>query len=348
MAKYAKYFNYLLDLRNKDFFVIDSHVHPLDVLGLAINQNVDKEGELNKYFISDLRKKSLAERLKYGSIYKIIVRALTRLSPSLIESYINQYYKDTSELHLRSQMRNSLVDKTTLVPLLPHVSTDELIHLYPNKNKHYYLGSADLADHQMTSERFMIDLERQLSLGICGIKMHPNIQQFHPNIKMNTGLLYDRLSSIFKFCDAHKLYILTHVGRTNFIGKKKKQYAIFKNYFQNNRIQILEDYNVNIVFAHLTKYAQIFSNRNFIDIAISRYGNRILFDTAGCSQGEIKNFVKRYGFDNIVFGSDAYYNSMNYSLQMCLVAIIDIKSSIPIETRLRKVFHDNITSFIKR
>ena len=135
------------------------------------------------------------------------------------------------------------------------------------------------------SEDIAADVEQILSLGLKGVKLHPDIQAF----KIDDY----RCLKIYELCETKGLPVLMHTGDNRY------------DYSNPNRlVPILETYeNLTVIGAHLGGWSiweeaceQYKDCKNFYVDCSSSF-NYLQKDTA-------KRIIKTYGADKVLFGTD--------------------------------------------
>ena len=135
------------------------------------------------------------------------------------------------------------------------------------------------------SEDLQGDVEYLVELGLGGVKLHPDIQQF----KLDDY----RCLKIYELCEKYGLPMLIHTGDSRYD---------FSN--PNRLIPILDIYDkLTIVGAHFGGWSMweeasqlLFEKSNFyVDCSSSFYA---------LSDEKIVEIIRRYGADRVLFGSD--------------------------------------------
>lgn len=158
------------------------------------------------------------------------------------------------------------------------------------------------------------DIEHLLSLGLLGVKLHPDIQGF----KIDDY----RCLKIYELCEG-KLPLLLHTG--------DKRYDMSN---PNRLMPILDIYkNLTVIGAHFGGYS-------VWDDALSllpKYPN-ILVDCSSCffamTDDEIKNAISAFGTDRVLFGTDyPMWNPKNEIERLLSLGLA--------EDDYEKIFHKN-------
>lgn len=154
----------------------------------------------------------------------------------------------------------------------------DTVKKYPDKT--FGLGTLHPASDDMDG-----DVEHLISLGLHGVKLHPDIQGF----KLDDY----RCLKIYELCEKFKLPILVHTGDSRY------------DYSNPNRlIPILDIYdNLVIIGAHFGGWSiweqstKLLSGRKnfYVDCSSSFYA---------LDDDTIMLLIKSYGVDNVIFGTD--------------------------------------------
>ncbi len=153
------------------------------------------------------------------------------------------------------------------------------------------------------SENIKKDVEELISLGLGGVKLHPDIQKF----KLDDY----RCLKIYELCEQYKLPVLIHTGDNRYD---------FSN--PNRLIPILEIYtDLTVIGAHFGGWSmweeateKLHKFKNFyVDTSSSFYA---------LSDERVKNIISLYSTDRVMFGTDYpmwemkpeidRFNSLNY------------------------------------
>ena len=131
------------------------------------------------------------------------------------------------------------------------------------------------------------EIERMGALGIRGIKLHPEFQDFDP--------LDPRMEHIYRAAAKHNLIILFHAGEDPAYETVRGVPPTFKRL-------IAEHPDLTIILAHLGGY-QIWD-----EVAEHLLGERVYLDTAytlgHLPPADVASIIHGHGTDRILFGSD--------------------------------------------
>ncbi len=335
-----------------DLKIVDSHVHPLDVMGIVHYSEVNHACPDGDYL-----KSGILEFFNYNKIEKIGSKLYFKFFPKGVKNIIHQTYDKVTPDRLITEMVVSLVDKSVLLPLDPWVPTSDMCQIYKDNKSFSLLGSIDIntikiEDIDQTIKSY-IDL-----YNIVGIKLHPNLQNFKPQPKDNEPEIGEKLSKLYQTVEKYSLYILFHGGMSNYTSEIHKKYgeikrsrynALLKNFCdRDGKSELFEKYNIPIVIAHIGHYGLLRIDYNLIKIIVSKYEN-IFFDTSGVSSKTIRKTLDVIPSRRLIFGSDALYNRVAYNLSFLYKAIMDGKFVESKSTMLKNILSDNFNErLIKR
>lgn len=165
------------------------------------------------------------------------------------------------------------------------------------------------------------DIEEVMSLGLEGVKLHPDIQNF----KIDDF----RMLKIYELCEKNKLPVLMHTG--------DKRYD---NSNPNRLVPILETYTDMVVIGgHFGGYSVWDDAQKYL----AGYEN-FYVDTSSSlwkiSPEKAKELIETYGADKVLFGTD--YPMWNPKEEIEKFMKIDISD----EDR-QKIFYDNAAKLLK-
>lgn len=128
------------------------------------------------------------------------------------------------------------------------------------------------------------EIKRITSLGIAGIKLHPDFQKFNADdIK---------LEKIYSYCRDNNIPILIHAGDKRFDYSSPKR---IRNIIDNFK-------GIKIIAAHLGGYSRWEESKKYL------CGQNIFFDTSSAiaflTSNESVNMIRNHGADKIFFGTD--------------------------------------------
>jgi predicted TIM-barrel fold metal-dependent hydrolase len=252
-------------------------------------------------------------------------------------------------------MRNSLVDKAILLPIEPWCRTKNIIANY-NSKSFFHLISVDIYDIEI--DDLISHLENLLKASsVIGIKLHPNLQNFFPIPSMNNYEIEKKLELIYHFASTNKLFILFHAGLSFFqkevfsgakVIARAHSKALLRNFInRDGRIEIIEKFDLKIIFAHLGHYGFGHVDTDLIRKISENYTN-VYFDTSGQSPKSILKTLQSIGSRRIIFGSDSLYNKMAYNLVFAYKAINMVYNHCECrEKAIMNIFQNNIIQLIR-
>lgn len=334
--------------RDNHFKIIDSHVHPFDVMGVVHNtQHINY-----KYLGQFTHKFGPLEYLQYGFLANFFSKPACLCASSYINSMIQSSFTQIGEDRVLLEMDASLVDSCNLVPIEPWSLTTNIFNSFKSA-RFNLLGSLDI--HGMSYD----DIENTLSFykkeyGIVGIKLHPNLQNFHPQPSCNEKEVEKKLRKIYEVLNKLRLYLLIHGGQSFFTNtidnrygllKRSRKLGVLSNFIDaDGRSEFFDNIKVPVIIAHLGQYGELRSNMSNVKKIVDNYSN-VFFDTSGTSPKLIKYFIRDFGSDKVIFGSDAVYNSMAYNIIFAYLALKKI-GGVNFIKNIKNVFENNITNIM--
>ena len=135
-------------------------------------------------------------------------------------------------------------------------------------------------------------------LGLKGIKMHPEYQQFYP--------LEKRLDKIWEECVKNDMFVLIHAGRDiSFNPPPKSDPKIFAELYR--RYPALK-----LVLAHMGSWGM------WDEVKERLCGLPVYLDMAFIAghleKAELVSIIRKHGADKVLFGTDSPWNSQKDSL----------------------------------
>jgi predicted TIM-barrel fold metal-dependent hydrolase len=339
----AEFKDLLVKLRglkeNYNLEIIDSHVHPFDVMGISHFHDysqTDNSGKLtykdSKNISNNYFKPGFSEALQHSRFSLKIINSVHKYFPSVVIDSVKSSYSATGISRALREMDYAMVDKVVFLPIEPWVSVKKTFEVYQD-NRFYFLGSIDL--HKIGVESIETEILLQIKdYRIKGIKLHPNIQNFKPRPKDNKPEIKEKLNELYRVCRQQKIYLLFHGGRSSFIEyiddkyfdlQRSQNFSLLNNFCEpDGSSELFEEYRLPVVIAHLGHYGQSDINYKLIGKIMNKYDN-VYFDTSAVSPGSIKRFIELNGIDKLILGSDAFYNRMIWSIYFVDWAITKAK-----------------------
>ncbi len=171
------------------------------------------------------------------------------------------------------------------------------------------------------SESIRADLDELLSLGLRGVKLHPDIQDF----KIDDY----RALSIYEACEERGVPILFHAGDSRYDRSNP-----------NRLVPILRIYNrLTVIAAHFGGYS-IWDQAAEALAGIPNLYVDCSSSMPFLSDEKIREYIRRYGEDRVLFGSD-------YPMWTAEKEIPRLLSLGLSEEAYRKIFSANIMALLR-
>ncbi|MBN1654978.1 MAG: amidohydrolase family protein [Deltaproteobacteria bacterium] len=324
--------------------IIDTHVHPLDVMGVIHFAEVD-----NALVQADCLSPGILERLNYGTVAKLLSKLAESLFPSQVNAVIRSSCERVNEASILNEMDTALVDDAVLLPIEPWLSLKVIKDRFYS-SRFIPLTSIDI--HNVSLDKIDRILKNSIfNYRVKGIKLHPNLQNFKPRPKDNSEDIAEKLDAIYRFAEKENLYLLFHGGislYSNYINprypqniQRSKDNALLKSFCDNNGVSdIFKNYRAQIVIAHLGHYEIANPDYKLIKKIVSKY-DQVYFDTAGVATSLIKKSLDSVPSSKILFGSDAIYNRMAYNVAFTYQAIKETSNKEKKDDIVFNIFQNN-------
>lgn len=334
-----------------NFKIVDSHVHPYDVMGTMHHESV-QDGCVDV----DYLKPGILEQFKYGKLEKVLSKMFFKLFPKQVDRMIKETYQKVNTGRIINEMNASLVDRAVLLPVAPWLTTEVTARHFSSDN-FLLLGAVDV--HNTPEDDIKITIERYVTdFGIVGIKLHPNLQNFKPQPSHNPEPIASRLKTLYSVAAENNLYLLFHGGISNFTDTIDPKYSNFQRSKVNGKLEyfcdeigeseLLGAYGVPIVIAHIGHYGIANPNYRLLEIIKKRYSD-VYFDTSGVAPYLIKNAIEIFGSKRILFGSDALYNRIAFNVLFLYEAAKEAKTNENFEDILANILGNNFfTTVLKK
>jgi len=341
----------LLNIQNlkKDFGleIIDTHIHPTDVMGVVHFDEIVDECRHENY-----SKPGILERFKYGPIEKIGSRIFFKLFPSQVDKIIRNTYGSVNSQRIEEEMEVSLTDKAVLLSLDPWAPTEKVYRKFSSED-FMILGSIDI--HSIDKENIGPLIHKYVAeYGIIGLKLHPNLQNFHPQPCENNEEICEKLRIIYRLAEQYKIYLLFHGGISNYTkeinGKygfhqRSRIYGKIENFLYTKGRNELLNLNVPIVIAHIGHYG--LANVDYESIKkIGYQHDNLFFDTSGVSPKVISNSLRILPSKKFIFGSDALYNRIAFNASFLYEAAEECHNGEDLTDILLNIFGKNFRNFL--
>ena len=178
-----------------------------------------------------------------------------------------------------------------------------------------FIGFATLHPDYKNTEK---EIDRAVSLGLKGIKLHPDFQRFHIDCKEAMGL-YEVLEG--------RLPLLIHTGDYRYEYSKPQRLAKVLDRFP--RLQVIAAHFGG--WSEWDKGAEALAGRNvYVDTSSTFYANPL---------EKVRFLFKLFGSDHIMFGSD--YPMWNPGTEIEFIRRLELD-----ERDLEKIMHENVEKLL--
>lgn len=302
--------------KERGFKVIDAHCHSHDVMGV-VHYSDD-------VYNNDLKEArwlpSFGDRLRFSFFGNLVSNGVMQFVPQVARADILSTFSKKNLNILGQELDSQGLDNIVLLSLYPWVDPYTVKKTYDN-SRFLLLGSVDL--HKIKENDIAPEIRKQKKeLGIVGIKLHPNLQDFFPQPSYNSPELASKLEAIYKTAEEEGLYLLFHGGTSSFTKKINPKYQEYSrsrtkgilNHFIDSQgnSELLGKYNTPIIIAHLGHFGlNLFDFETF---ELLRKFDNLYFDTAAVSPKMILQALRLVGPERIILGSDAFYNLPAYAM----------------------------------
>jgi predicted TIM-barrel fold metal-dependent hydrolase len=265
--------------------IIDTHVHLGDIYGLNPNFAIEERNPSNTHD----GKPNVYELMGFGNIY---FGKLNYLFKSLVASSSKAITRYANLPNLLDSMQKTGIEKSIVLAIEPHVSTDCVLKACQNNQNLIPFCSIHPYDKEKKEK-----IKRYFEAGCKALKIHPVIQQVLPD----DPATFELLEEVKSF----RIPVLFHVGWGS-IGKSN--YGFIKNYDQ-----LLKNFpDMTFIFAHIGFYEPLL----FLDL-IERHKN-VSTDVSWQPPRIILKAIDRLGENRIIFGTDWPFNLQKTSLNIVL------------------------------
>ena len=331
--------------------IVDSHVHPLDVMGIVPAEEMTEECRHEDYL-----KPGILERFNYGKFEKISSRIYFKFFQNSVYSIVGNTYNKLNKHRILEEMEVSLTDKSVLLPVEPWALTKSVGDKYAKDSRFFVLGSVDIRSIEEskieTTIKSFVDNYR-----IVGLKLHPNLQNFKPQPSDNDPTVAVKLRILYETASRYNLYLLFHGGISNFTKKVNSKYddkarsktnALLENFCdEEGHSEILGKYGIPVIIAHIGHYGIINPDYQLIKNISDRFSD-VYFDTSGVSSKVIYKTLKVMPSSRLIFGSDALYNRTAYNIAFAYEAIMQSGNGEKTEDVLSNILGNNFYNKILR
>lgn len=295
----------------------DVHTNPGDVFSISRGLMEQK--------VQHLAGPTLLERLDYGPAALRALDFVYQYLPSIVSNSVLERYAGASESLFHKYMGTSHIDVAIGLPALSHPEPLAVYAGFPERTKVWRLGTIN--PHTVAESEAEKSIDNQISnLGIVGLKFNSNIQHFYPEPSRNPPSIEALLNSVYRYVTERKLFVLFHAG-ISYVPKQsgssfeKLHYGVLENFFPTDRpSSFLGDLTTPTIVAHMGHYNLPTIRWDLLDQIIHNHRN-VYFDTSGVSSKLVFNFIKKYGYTRVLFGSDMLYFDQPYAVASTYNAI---------------------------
>ena len=169
------------------------------------------------------------------------------------------------------------------------------------------------------------EIERIRSLGLLGLKFHPEYQEFY--------VLDEKMSPVWEYCAEHDFPVLFHAGSDiGFPGGHHScpaDFAVLARKFPK----------LTIICAHLGGWC------NWDEVEAELAGSPVYLDTAFAKQWmrdprQFERIIRKHGVERVLFGSDSPWSKLEN-------AIAEVQETDLTDAEKQQIFWDNADRLFK-
>ena len=163
------------------------------------------------------------------------------------------------------------------------------------------------------------EIERIQSLGLLGLKFHPEYQNFY--------VLDEKMAPVWEYCSAHDFPVLFHAGSDiGFPGgrhSKPGDFAVLARKYPR----------LTIICAHMGGW------NNWDEVEADLAGSPVYLDTSFSKQWmrdprQFERIIRKHGVGRVLFGSDSPWSKLEY-------AIAEVRETGLTDSEKQQIFWDN-------
>jgi len=219
---------------------------------------------------------------------------------------------------ISTQMDKNKIDKCVLLPIwkmvpicqpqtIPNCFIYEIVQKYPEK----FIGFASVEGF---GEANLWTLKREVKkYGLKGLKLHPILQNFHPNSKS--------LFPLYGYCEQEGLPIVFHTGEISGLGLdiKKASPALISPVARNFQ-------RLKIVIAHSGRPSR--NPERFKEaLEIAKKFSNIYLGFSYLTVELVKKVIQEIGWDRCIFETDFPFGNMSETLRILQIACKELDAS---------------------
>jgi predicted TIM-barrel fold metal-dependent hydrolase len=230
----------------------------------------------------------------------------------------------TLENCMRSMEQNG-VEKSACMPIAPYVTFQDLKKASQTYGGVVPFTSVDFAHHEEVEARLRSDVAE----GAKGLKLHPIIQK--------EPIASPRTFETVEAFAPHELPVLFHAGvQSYYLGEEKEEKQIPEHGDVTDAVKLCDAFpKVRFIVGH----AGLMQYKQTIDL----FGNRknVYVDLSFQSPSKIKELVKAFGADRVMFASDWPWGDQKTNIACVSKAC---KGDTSLE---RRIYYDNAASLLR-
>lgn len=199
--------------------------------------------------------------------------------------------------NLLHYMAKNNIDLSLIWAIEPFVNTEEIIAIYKKHPNLLPIGSINLFNNPKID--IVYELNKVIDYGIFGLKIHPIIQNIHPESELFLNVMEEY--------SKYNKPVFLHTGSSSVVFRKHSNYE-FGNV--NNYEKVVKNFpNITFIFGHM-------GNNTPLDaIELSKKYSNIILETSYQNNKIIKKAINTIGSSRIIFGSDFPYSRQKFALK---------------------------------
>ncbi|NLD19075.1 MAG: amidohydrolase family protein [Clostridiales bacterium] len=297
--------------------ITDSHAHLGDILygkNITFKQNVKKRDYHN--YLELLENNMMMPPVEYEGVDPVVFD----------ESMLNeeQARNNTATLqNMGKSMDENNITNIWVLPVLPHVSFEEILAASKLDQRIVPFTCADFSLGKDAGKKILEDVKK----GAMGLKIHPILQR--------VDLLSDKVSEVLKFWEETGKPVISHTYCYNYFHPEES-YRNAPEYGSNlDFLKLVEKFpNINFVGAHSggpMDFDQLWDGADLKNLYV---------DTSFQPVSVVKEFLKRFGHNRVMFGTDWPWGTQATPIKI-------VKEACENNEELeRKIFYENADNLL--
>ena len=155
---------------------VDIHVHPLDVIGVC--EHLGDENTTEE-LVSTPASLGISQKFNFNRLINSLTKLSFSIAPSIVKSSILEYYQSMNIGKILYEMNYAGIDRSFFVPIEPYVTNNETLKVSELTSRASSYASFDIHNPDATKNINLLFLNHSF----VGIKLHPNLQGFMPQIE---------------------------------------------------------------------------------------------------------------------------------------------------------------------